>query len=79
MTNVEMLNARQSFRNTYGQNTVGIVTDLANNRSVKTIVKNRKVSKQTVAATTANLTRGTYSPWALKDAVGVYGTAYTGL
>ena len=73
---MDTTNVRNEFRKVYGKTTVGIVTDLARNRSVKTIVKTRKVSKATVAATRANLTRGTYKPYALVDTMGVFGSAY---
>lgn len=70
------LQSRKKFTQVYGVKTVGIVTDLARNRTVKTIVKTRKANKRTVAAVKANLTRGTYADYAKVDRYGVFGPAY---
>ncbi len=67
-------NARSNFVRDYSRTTLGILLDLSHNRSVKTITKTRKVKASTVAAVKANLTRNTYSPYASKDKLGMYGT-----
>ncbi len=59
--------ARRSFRSMYNNTTVNIVRDIAAGRKAMDIAKSLKVTTGTVAAVHANLTRGSYSPFAVVD------------